>query len=160
MRASLHRCTLSGEHHRIKNGICKVMFEFIPIKPENVLKVWPFVSEGVKKVLNNSSDDYDSTQTLNLLISGNWRLLIGYNDKKYVGFTIYTLPTNIYGDITFFIVQSYIKEDAPDTIFEDGHKALTALAKQHKCKKMTFWTTRESGFQRRLLKGGWKTGYT
>jgi len=130
-----------------------------------VLNNWKVFSQGVERVLHYANGDIDMTSILNDILGKapndkqQYLMWIGLLDNEYCGFITTRTERHPTTLNTLAVMSCYIKKGTDKNIFLEGMEKMQTIAKKWGYDRIVFRTTR-SGWEKKLLNKGWKTGYT
>ncbi|MEW6096566.1 MAG: GNAT family N-acetyltransferase [bacterium] len=138
----------------------EIDFSLYPIyKKEGIMFFWKeIIEEGLRAIEKYADVDY--SVILNSLLEGTLDLWIIFLNKECIGFmtTRFNYPTSQIKEL--FIYHLYIRQISnSDEVFKLGMEKLEEYAKSSGCYRMSFLTSRENGFSKKLKLYNWIPKY-
>ena len=111
------------------------------VAPADIDIVWPAILPGLERLMakgarRNRPAGWTPEQLNGMLKSGQFDLLLGYWQGKYIGFTMITkLPAEFTGEAILFVMTGYtLNREARDAAFRDYDR----IAKARDIKRIAF----------------------
>ncbi|MEW6776178.1 MAG: hypothetical protein AB1405_07785 [Bdellovibrionota bacterium] len=138
-------------------------FEFLPIQPVQLGRVWPLVAPGVAECLEGGRGEASPESVLRDLATGGKLLWLGLSGEKLVGFAVtQVVPGNFWSELLLYLV--WIAPHAGGDFLKDGLPTFEEYGRSVGCKRVVFYSAREKtrsgkAFSRRVEEIGFKPHY-
>ncbi len=127
--------------------------------PGVLVKTWGHYIEGLESVLKYSHGESSLGNVYQKLIRGELTLWVGFMGRQYVGFYTTQYTDVPQGKKILTIVHAYMRPGTPGNAYDFGLRHIEEMAEKYGCDIIRFWTIRSKGFEKRMVKQGYKPAF-